>query len=372
MNHIRIQRLEMVLVAMSSRRPLVAAHGIIDERPVILLRIWDEDGAHGWGECVAFPTPGYLDETVDSAWRTLQGSIMPAVHNRRFESPDDLADYLAGAALRAPIATATLEMAAWDVVARRQGRSLANLLGGTRSNVATGKTIGLGNPPGELAVRVDEARQAGYQRIKIKVEPKTALSAAVAATRAAGEVPVVADANASFSAEDISPLRALDAAGLAWIEQPFPPASLDGLARLQASLATPIALDESASSVEAIRRIIELHGALALSVKPGRLGGHSAALAAYKLARDSGLSLWIGGMLETGVGRAHNLALASLPGFDLPGDMGPSAEYWERDVITQPLEMVAGHIGVPTGPGIGVDVDTEYLMRATLRRHVVS
>lgn len=372
MNHIRIQRLEMVQVAMRLREPLVAAHGTIDERPVILMRIWDGDGTYGWGECVAFPTPGYLDETVDSAWRALQGSIMPAVHNRRFESPDHLADYLAGAAPRAPVAAAALEMASWDVVARRQGRSLSNLIGGSRSNIATGKTIGLGHHTAELAVRVDEARRAGYQRIKIKVEPKTALSAATEAIRAAGDVPVVADANASFSAEDIGPLRELDAAGLAWIEQPFPPASLSALAKLQTSLTTPVALDESASSVEAIGRIIEMHGALALSIKPGRIGGHSAARAVYKLARDSGLSLWIGGMLETGVGRAHNLALASLPGFDLPGDMGPSAEYWERDVITQPLEMVAGHIGVPIGPGIGVEVDSEYLMRATLRRHVVS
>jgi O-succinylbenzoate synthase len=297
---------------------------------------------------------------------------MPAVHNRRFESPDELASYLAGAAPRAPIAAATVEMAAWDLVARRQERSLSNFLGGTRSNVATGRTIGLGHQATDLAARVDEARRAGYQRIKVKVEPATALSSAGEVIRAAGGVPVVADANGSFSADDVGALRELDATGLAWIEQPFPPAALGALADLQNSLATPIALDESASSLNAIRRIIEMRGALALSIKPGRLGGLSAARAVYKLARTSGLSLWIGGMLETGVGRAHNLALASLPGFDLPGDMGPSSAYWDRDVITEPIEMVAGHIGVPAGNGIGVEVDTEYLMRATLRRHVVS
>jgi O-succinylbenzoate synthase len=372
MNHIRIQRLEMVQVAMVPREPHVAAHGTIAERPVILLRLWDDDGAYGWGECVAFPTPGYLSETVDGAWDALENGIMPAVHNRRFESPDDLADYLAGAAPRTPVAAATVEMAAWDMVARRQGRSLSNLLGGTRGNIATGKTIGLGYQPEALAAAVAEARQAGYQRIKIKVEPSTALGTATEAIRAAADVPVVADANASFSPEDIAPLRQLDAVGLAWIEQPFPPTSLLAVAKLQNSLATPIALDESAGSLNTIRRIIEMHGALALSIKPGRLGGHSVTREVYKLAHNSGLSLWIGGMLETGVGRAHNLALASLSGFNLPGDMGPSAEYWTHDVITEPLEMVAGHIGVPTGPGIGVEVDTDYLLRATLRRHVVS
>jgi O-succinylbenzoate synthase len=372
MNHIVIKRIEMLQVAMSPREPHTAAHGTVDERPVILVRIWDTEGAYGWGECVAFPTPGYVDETVESAWRSLQGTIVPAVHNRRFESPDELAGYLGGAAPRAPIAAATLEMAAWDMVARRQGRSLSNLLGGTRHNIATGKTIGLGNSPADLAARVDRARRAGYQRIKIKVDPESALSSAGEAIRAAHGVPVVADANGSFSADDFRPLRELDAAGLAWIEQPLPPSSLEAVAELQDSMATPIALDESVSSLSGVQRIVDMHAGRALSIKPGRLGGHSAARAVYKLARSAGMSLWIGGMLETGVGRAHNLALASLRGFDLPGDMGPSNAYWNRDVITEPIEMVAGHIGVPTGDGIGVEVDTDYLMAATLRRHVLS
>lgn len=372
MNHILIQRIEMLQVAMSPRAPHTAAHGTIDERPVILVRIWDAAGAYGWGECVAFPTPGYVDETVDSAWRALQGTIMPAVHKRRFDSPDELAAYLGGAAPRAPMATATIEMAAWDMVARRQGRSLSNLLGGTRSNIATGRTISLGEGPKAVAARVDEARRAGYQRIKIKVDPQTALSIAGETIRAAGGVPVVADANGSFPADDFRQLRELDAAGLAWIEQPLPPTALDAIMELQDSMTTPIALDESVSSLNGVHRIIDGHACRALSIKPGRLGGHSTARAVYKVARSAGLSLWIGGMLETGVGRAHNLALASLRGFDLPGDMGPSTAYWNRDITTEPIEMVAGHIGVPTGEGIGVEVDTEYLMAATLRRHVLS
>ena len=179
-----------------------------------------------------------------------------------------------------------------------------------------------------------------------------------------------ADANGSFPVGDGHKLRELDLAGLAWIEQPFPPASLRAVADLRDSIATPIALDEGANSANAVQRIVDMHAAAALSVKPGRFGGIATTLKVYRLAKAAGLRLWIGGMLETGIGRAHNLALASLPGFDLPGDMGPSSEYWERDLLTEPIEMVAGHVPVPDLPGIGVAVDTDYINAATVQREL--
>ncbi|MCP3973247.1 MAG: o-succinylbenzoate synthase [bacterium] len=370
MNDVLIQRIELLQVAMSPPRPHVAAHGTVGERTVVLARIWDTDGAHGWGECVAFPEPGYLAETVDSAWDALKSGIAPAVLNRPFDSLDHLSDYLTGSVRHAPVARATIEMAAWDLVARRQGRCLAELLGGTRQNIATGRTIGLVKAPETITDRVDEARRDGFQRIKVKIEPRKALSIAIEAVKAAQGIPVVADANASFSSGDVQKLRELDAAGLTWIEQPFTPTSLRAVADLSDSLQTPIALDESVSSINAVERIIAMQAARGLSIKPGRLGGHSATRQVYRLALAAGLSLWIGGMLETGIGRAHNLALASLAGFDVVGDMGPSSAYWTRDLLTEPLEMVAGHIAVPTGHGIGVEVDTEYLRMATLRRQV--
>lgn len=371
MNDITLKRIELRQVAMSSRRPHVAVHGTIDERIVIIARVWDAATVYGWGECVAFPTAGYLAETVAGAWDALKTGIVPAVHNRRFDSPDVLADYLAGAMPQSPVAAATIEMAAWDLLARRQGRSLSNLIGGNRSNIPAGKTIGLLREPQNLRRLVEEARRAGYQRVKVKVEPKRALTSAVEAVQAAAGVPVVADANAAFTPTDLQRLRELDAAGLAWIEQPYAPASLRATAELSGLLSTPIALDESANTMNAVERIIALTAARALSIKPGRFGGLATTLRIYRKAKAAGLSLWIGGMLETGIGRAHNLALASLNGFDLPGDMGPSAEYWEQDVITEPFEMVAGHIAVPDGPGIGVEVDVDYLEAATVQRHVV-
>ncbi len=371
MNEITLHRIEIRQVAMAPRRPLEAAHGTIDHRPIIVARVWDEDGAHGWGECVAFPTAGYLSETVDTAWATLQAGVIPAVHNRTFDSPDALGEYLAGAMPQSPVAAAPIEMAAWDLLARRQQRSLANLLGGAHANIPAGKTIGFLDSPDRLIAEVNQASRAGFRRIKVKVEPNRALTVAMEAVKAANGTPVVADANASFSPSSAQRLRELDAAGLAWIEQPFGPASLQATADIRDSLGTPIALDESVNTMNAVRRIIDMEAASAISLKPGRLGGIRAALQAYRMAKEASLSVWIGGMLETGIGRAHNLALASLPGFDQVGDMGPSSEYWERDLIAEPFEMVAGHIAVPTAPGIGVAVDTDYLNAATIARVLV-
>ena len=371
MNSIRIQRVEMYQVALRPAGPLVAAHGTISERPIIIVRVWDADANYGWGECVAQEKPGYLSETVESAWRALHAGVIPAAMSREFENPDKLSQYLAVAMRQTPVAAAPIEMAAWDMIARRQGRSLSNLFGGTRANIPAGRTLGL-PPAGErLGPAVDQARRDGYQRIKIKIEPSRALSLASEATSAAQGVPVVADANGSFSPTDIQGLRELDAVNLAWIEQPYPAASLRATAELRDSLATQVALDESVSSMNALERIIHMNAAAGISIKPGRLGGYGVSLSAYRKAKAAGLGVWIGGMLETGIGRAHNLALASLPGFDFPGDMAPSSAYWERDLLTKPIEMVAGHIAVPEQPGIGVEIDMDHVRAATLQRKVV-
>ncbi len=371
MNNIKLKRVEMYKVALQPVGPFVAAHGTIGERPIVIVRVWDADGNYGWGECIAQSKPGYLSETVDSAWKALHAGVIPAAMSREFENPDKLSAYLAVAMRQTPVAAAAVEMAAWDMIARRQGRSLSNFFGGIRSNVPAGRTLGL-PPAGErLAGMVEEARRSGYQRIKIKIEPSRALSLASEAVQAAGGIPVVADANGSFSPLEVQKLRELDAVNLAWIEQPYPAASLRAASELRDTLVTQIALDESVNSLNAIDRITDMHAAAGISIKPGRLGGYGAALQAYRKAKAAGLTVWIGGMLETGIGRAHNLALASLPGFDFPGDMSPSKVYWKQDLLTEPIEMVAGHIAVPDGPGIGVDVDKNHLAAATIERRVV-
>ncbi|NND02444.1 MAG: o-succinylbenzoate synthase [Acidimicrobiia bacterium] len=371
MNNIKLKRVEMYKVALQPVAPLAAAHGTIAERPIIIVRVWDADANYGWGECIAQAKSGYLAETVDSAWKALYAGVIPAALSREFENPDKLSEYLSIAMRQTPVAAAAVEMASWDMIARRQGRSLANLFGGTRSNVPAGRTLGI-PPAGErLAGAVEQARRDGYQRIKIKIEPSRALSLTSEAVVAAEGVPVVADANGSFSPVEVQGLRELDAVDLAWIEQPYPAASLRASSQLRDSLSTQVALDESVSSMNAVDRIIAMHAAAGLSIKPGRLGGYGASLQVYRKAKAAGLSVWIGGMLETGIGRAHNLALASLPGFDFPGDMSPSKVYWERDLLVEPIEMVAGHIAVPDGPGIGVEVDKGHLAAATLERRVV-
>lgn len=370
MNTIKLKRVEMMQVVLEPARTLKTVHGSIGKRPIILVRLWDVDGNFGWGECIAQPKPGYLTETVDTAWKSLRNGVIPAAMSREFANPDQLSTHLAGAMRHSPVASAPVEMAAWDLIARRQQRSLSNMFGGTRTNVAAGATIGLPQAGERLSSYVEDARRAGYQRIKIKIEPNRALTLATEAHQAAAGIPVVVDANGGFSPLDVQGLRELDAVDLAWVEQPYPEASLRATSELRDTLTTRIALDESVSSVNAVDRIVAMHAASGISLKPGRLGGHGQTLAAYRKAKAGGLSVWIGGMLETGIGRAHNLALASLSGFDFPGDMGPSRAYWEQDLLKESIEMVAGHIAVPDKPGIGVNVDMDLIAAATVQRQV--
>ena len=369
-DQITITRIELFQVAMVPAAVHAAAHGTIGQRNVILARVWDSDGASGWGECVAFPAAGYLRETVDTAWTALRNGVAPAVIGRSFDGPIALAEYLKGAMPHNPVASATVEMAAWDMMARRQQRSLANLIGGIHDWVPAGATVAVLDHPEQLAQRVAAAAATGYKRIKVKIDPSRALTVAREAVSAAGAVPIVADANGSFPPGETQTLRELDAAGLAWIEQPYGPASLKASSDLRDQIMTPIALDESVTTVDATDRIIEHGAAAAVVIKPGRVGGITASLEIYRKTRAAGLRHWIGGMLETGVGRAHNLALASLAGSSLPGDMGPSSAYWARDILTEPIEMVDGTVAVPEGPGIGVNVSDEYLRAATVAREV--
>ena len=369
-DQITITRIELFQVAMVPAAVHAAAHGTIGQRNVILARVWDSDGASGWGECVAFPTAGYLGETVDTAWTALRNGVAPALMGRRFDGPVALAQYLKGAMPHNPVASATVEMATWDMVAKRQQCSLASLLGGIHDWVPAGATVAVLDKPEQMADRVAQAAAAGYKRIKVKIDPARALTVAREAVSAAGGVPIVADANGSFPPGEVQALRELDAAGLAWIEQPYGPASLRASSDLRAEIATPIALDESVTTVDATERIIEHEAAAAVVIKPGRVGGLAASMEIYRRTRAAGLRHWIGGMLETGVGRAHNLALASLAGSSLPGDMGPSSAYWERDLLTEPFEMVDGAVSIPEGPGIGVTVSDDYLRTATVARDV--
>jgi O-succinylbenzoate synthase len=268
------------------------------------------------------------------------------------------------------MAKAAVEMGCWDVAARQAGVPLARLLGGTRERVAAGISIGIQESPAALVARALAARAEGYRKIKVKIRPGADVEYVRAAREALGpEAALMADANSAYAPGDAEHLARLDAFGLTMLEQPLGQDDLVRHAELQRRLTTPICLDESITSVDRAADMIALGSGRIVNVKPGRVGGFAAARAIHDLCREHGIPVWCGGMLESGVGRAHNVALASLPNFSLPGDLSPSARYWARDIVHPEWTMDgSGMVRVPLDrPGIGVDVDVERVAALSVR-----
>ena len=316
--------------------------------------------------------PDYSPETTDGAWSTLATFLLPAVVG---------ATHMGGAAgveatmawVRGhPMARAAVEMAAWDLQAKLADVPLWKAIGGSRRPVPTGIALGLQPDRARLNEQVAAALAEGYRRIKLKVEPGKDVERVRAVRERFPDAPLSVDANGAFGESDPASLRAqlraLDELGLLMIEQPLPADDLLGHARLQAELATPICLDESIGSLATARQALELGSGRVINVKPGRVGGIGEAKRIHDLCAARGLPVWCGGMLESGVGRAHNVALATLPGFTLPGDLSPSRRYWARDLVHPEWEMTDGQVTPPTGPGIGVEVDRERIEASATRR----
>ncbi len=263
---------------------------------------------------------------------------------------------------------APVEMAAWDLYARLLGQPLARLLGGTRPRIASGVSIGIQDSLDQLEEKVGRELAAGYQRIKIKIKPGWDLEAVERVRRAFGKVPLMVDANAAYSLDDAAHLARLDAFDLMMIEQPLDYDDVTDHAALQRALATPICLDESIHTVRIARDAIAAGACRIINIKPGRVGGHRESIRLHDLCAANGIPVWHGGMLETGIGRAHNIHLASLPNFSLPGDIAASKRYYAPDLIDPAIEVAAdGTIAVPDGPGIGVHIVQERVERATER-----
>jgi O-succinylbenzoate synthase len=366
-----IDAIELRVVRLPLVRPFETSMGRTDERTCILVRV-DADGAVGWGECVADAHPFYSSETVRTAWHVLSDYLVPAVLGRDFRHPSEL-----DASMRHVrghrMANASLEMAAWDLVARHAGVPLARLLGGTRDTIASGVSIGIQPTLADLADRVAAERADGYQRVKIKIKPGWDVEPVAFLRDRFGDLPLMVDANAAYTLQTAERLLPLDGFNLLMIEQPLDYDDIRDHAVLQRSLRTPICLDESIATVSRAVEAIELQACRIINIKPGRVGGHGASIALHDLCAAHGLPVWHGGMLETGIGRAHNLHLASLPNFALPGDVAASRRYYDPDLIDPPIEVRPdGTIPVPTGPGIGVHVVEERVERLTdevLRLH---
>jgi O-succinylbenzoate synthase len=271
------------------------------------------------------------------------------------------------------MAKAAIEMGSWALCAQRDGTSLSRLLGGTRDGIETGISIGIQSSPAALVERAGRAIAEGYHKIKLKIEPGHDVDFVGAVRRAYPDAPLMADANNAFTLLDTDRLQQLDAFNLIMIEQPLAFDDIIRHAQLQRVLKTPICLDESITSVEKAEDMISMGAGRIINIKPGRVGGFAQSRAIHDLCVDNGIPVWCGGMLESGVGRAYNVALASLPGFSIPGDLSPSARYWTEDVVTPEWTMSQdGIVRVPSDkPGIGVDVNVARVDNLTVRTQVL-
>ena len=363
----KIAQITLRHVRMTLRSPFETSFGRIQTRDCLLLEA-AADGLTGYGECVADRDPGYSYETVHTAWHILRDFILPAILNQDIEDPYDLQrrmNFVRGH----PMAKAGLEMALWDLIGKRDGRSLQEMFGGRRAQVDVGVSVGIQDSPAALVGVVEGYLARGYRRVKIKIKPGRDVADTQAVRKAFPDLRLQVDANSAYRLDTASVLHPIDDLSLLLIEQPLDEDDLWDHSQLQKSFKTPICLDESILSARHARQALEMGACRVINIKAGRVGGLSEAIAIHDLCLSRGIPVWCGGMLETGVGRASNLALASLPGFALPGDISATERYYFEDITQQSFTLNPDStISVPTGPGLGVSLDLAALERATMAK----
>src|ERR1700681_4515493 len=354
----KLHSVEMRRIHLSLVAPFETSFGVQTKRDILLLKVITSDG-QGWGECVAGEEPTYSSEYVEGAQHVLIHHLLP----RRLARPRLEAEEV-GRVLR-PVhghnmAKAAIEMAILDAQLRARGESFATYFGAVRPAVDAGVSVGIHKTIPELLETVGDYVEQGYRRIKLKIKPGWDVAAVRAVRERFGKVPPQVDANTAYSLSDAAHLALLDPFDLLLIEQPLPEEQLLAHAALAKSVRTPICLDESITSVQAAADAIELGACRIINIKPGRVGGYLEARRIHDLCAERGVPVWMGGMLETGIGRAGNVAMAAMPNFTLPGDTSASNRYYHRD-ITAPFVLHDGRLDVPAGPGLGVEVDVEFL-----------
>jgi O-succinylbenzoate synthase len=349
---------------MRLKTPFETSFGRTEDRECILIEVRSE-GLIGYGECVADRDPGYSYETTGTAWHVLRDFLAPAALGAALSAPGDLPARLTFVKGHG-MAKAGLEMALWDLQGKREGRCLRDLLGGERQQVPVGVSVGIQPSSEALVQTVDGYLRAGYRRIKIKIKPGRDAADAQAVRGAFPNILLQVDANSAYTLETVRVLFPLDDLNLLLIEQPLAEDDLFDHSQIQPLFRTPICLDESIHSVRHARQAIQMQAGRIINIKAGRVGGLSEAVAIHNLCRERGVPVWCGGMLETGVGRASNLALASLPNFSLPGDISASDRYYGEDITNERFSLNPDStIDVPGGPGLGVTIDLAALERAT-------
>jgi len=358
---IEIRELELELL-----HPFETSFSRTTHRNLLLLKVW-VDGVAGWSECVADGSPGYSYETARTAWHVIEDFIAPVVFSRDYSDPGEIFGSLAN--IRGHnMAKAAVEMGVWESFARSQGRPLSALLGGQRAEIASGVSIGIQPSVDRLAEKIQSELASGYRRIKIKIKPGWDKDVVAEVRERFADTPLMVDANSAYSLQDLPLFKDLDAFDLMMIEQPLAYDDMWDHAKLQREIRTPICLDESVHSPEDARKALEMGACRIINVKAGRVGGLSQARSIQEIAAACNVPVWCGGMLESGIGRAHNVHLSTLPGFTLPGDVADSKRYYREELIEPRVEVRSdGTIAVPTGSGIGYHVCEDRIARHTLR-----
>jgi o-succinylbenzoate synthase len=365
-----IQSIELREICLPLIHFFETSFGRTTERRILLARVIDSDGAEGWGECTAGEGPFYSNEWIESAWSTLREFLVPMVLQQHYDDASQvfgLMDHVRGHRM----AKATIENACWDLEAKRAGVPLWKHLGGTRQEISCGVSIGIQDTVEILLDKIRKEVDAGYQRIKIKIKPGWDVAVVDRVRRVFPNIQLMGDANSAFSLADVDLFRELDRYNLMMLEQPLAHDDIFDHAELQKQIETPVCLDESIKSAEDATHAINLGSCRIINVKLGRVGGHSEAKRVERVARENKIPIWCGGMLESGIGRAHNIAMSTLEGFVLPGDVSASARYWEEDIIDPPVTVSPkGVITPPQQPGIGFEVNLNRLDAATRRKEM--
>lgn len=362
----QIKKVTLHHIRMNLKNPFTTSYGSYTERDLIITEIQDNDGIIGWGEGVAFSTPWYTEETVKTSWHMMEDFLIPFLFNKKINHPSELVQRYA-IIKRNQMAKAAIEQAVWDLYAKKQNKSLSNVIGGSRKAIEAGVAIGI-QPKDTLLKTIEERLEEGYKRLKVKIKPDQDYKLLKDIRTAFPNVPLMADANSAYSLADMDRLKSLDEFQLMMIEQPLASDDIIDHARLQSELKTPICLDESIVTYADARKAIEIGSCQVINIKIGRVGGITEAKRIHDLCQQKGVPVWCGGMLETGIGRAHNIALASLPNFQLPGDISASSRYWYEDIVYPEFHVEDGMISVPNQPGIGVTVDRQKLQKYTVSK----
>lgn len=362
---IGIKKIKLHRLKMRLNDPFTTSFGTFQDKDFLIVEVIDDNGIRGFGESVAFSSPWYSEETVETTLHMLEDFLIPIIKDNIITHPDQVSE-LFSPIRRNNMAKAAIEGAIWDLYAKQKDQTLAEALGGNKKEIDVGISLGIEPTIKEQLEKIENYVQEGYKRIKIKIKPGYDVEMLKEVRKHFPDTPIMADANSAYTLDDIDHLRKLDDLNLMMIEQPLAHDDIVDHAKLQSVLETPICLDESIHSLEDARKAVELGSCKIINIKIGRVGGLTEAKKIHDYCKEKGISVWCGGMLEAGIGRAHNIALTTLSQFNLPGDTAGSRRYWKKDIIEPEVVVKDGVIQVPEKPGIGYDIDEQAFQQYTV------